>query len=380
MYRFFFMASVLLFLAMTVFVYLNYPKSWRENKMFRVVLILWHLTGMLAISIIFTVFKTIHHAGIKYEIVRIGTYYYLMVLLLTILFAIRLAISSLYLFIMKKRGAEIPEQGKRWLTDKRVHSILFILAAYVITTAGYFNIDILNTTEYDITIHKKSAEKDLNVLLVADIHAGSGNWEFTYTELAEQIDNANADVILLAGDIFDETTSDHDVELVNWMLETIRQPRYGIYYVYGNHDDSTNDWAGKTIRSMGVTTLDDRMTILGEDVQLIGHDDPKHSSLTYQQLMSSLQVDSEKPVLMLTHRPKEFRELSELGIDLAVAGHTHGFNIPFFMGEPSLNDMYYGWRQYGNLNAVTTSGVAAWGWHYKWPAKSEIVLIHLHFD
>ena len=154
MYQIFFMASVLLFLAMTVFVYRNYPKSWRENKLFRAVLILWHLTGMIAISIIFTVFKSIPHAGIKYEIVRIGTYYYLMVLLLTILFAVRLLISSLYRFIMKKRGAEIPEEGKRWLTDRRVHSILFILTAYVITTAGYFNIDILNTTEYDITIHK----------------------------------------------------------------------------------------------------------------------------------------------------------------------------------------------------------------------------------
>ncbi len=380
MYQAAFLASVFLFLAMTVFVYWNYPKSWHDNKLFRVVLFIWHLTGMAAISVIFTTFKMIPHAGIKYEIVRIGTYYYLMILLLTMLFAVRLLISRLYVFIQKKRGVPIKEEQTLWLTDKRVHAIVFIVIAYAVTTAGYFNIDILHTTEYDISIHKKSTEKDLNVLLLADLHAGSGNWEFTYTELAEQIRLANADVILLAGDIFDETTSEHDVELVKWMLETIPQPRYGIYYVYGNHDDRREDWAGKKMREMGVTTLEDTMTLLGEDVQLIGHDDPNRSLLTYRELMDSLTVDYDKPVLMLTHRPKQFHEMAELGIDLAVAGHTHGFNIPFFMGEPARNDMYYGWRQYGDLNAVTTSGVAAWGWHYKWPAISEIVLIHLHFE
>jgi hypothetical protein len=42
--------------------------------------------------------------------------------------------------------------------------------------------------------------------------------------------------------------------------------------------------------------------------------------------------------------------------------------------------MYYGIRRYDNMTAVVTSGVSAWGFHYKWPAVSEIVTIHVTFD
>ena len=32
-----------------------------------------------------------------------------------------------------------------------------------------------------------------------------------------------------------------------------------------------------------------------------------------------------------------------------------------------------------NGSAITTSGVSAWGYHYKWPAESEVVTIHVTF-
>lgn len=371
-----FLAAAGAVLAMSVFVYLNYPKSWRENRMFRAVLILWHLFGMSAAAMIFTVFKEIPYMGIKYEIVRIGTYYYMMVLFLTILFGVRDLISFLIHFIKRKPvGTE-----QHWYTKREIQAILFITVSFLITTAGYFNIDFLHTTEYDIAVHKQSAEKNLNVLLIADIHAGSGNWDFLYLDLEDKINAAEPDVILLAGDIFDETTSERDVELVRRLFESIKEPRYGIFYIYGNHDDARDDWTGTKLREMGMTALGDRMTVLGSDIQLIGHDDPKVSHLTCEQLMASLDIDYDKPVLVLEHRPKEFSRLAELGGDLAVAGHTHGFNIPFFMGSPAFNDMYYGFRKYGDLNAVTTSGASVWGWHYRLPSRSEIVSLHLHFD
>jgi hypothetical protein len=42
--------------------------------------------------------------------------------------------------------------------------------------------------------------------------------------------------------------------------------------------------------------------------------------------------------------------------------------------------MFSGIESYGKMTAVTTSGVSAWGFHYKWPAESEVVKIHLTFD
>ena len=379
MYSLGFLASVFVFFGMTVFVYKNYPLSWRENRMFRLVLLLWHLSGMISIALIFTTFHRIPSTGMKYSISRIGTFYYVMLLLLTLLFAVRLVIRSAVLWFMKRRAVRLTPEKQSILKDRRVHAMAFIAASYLITVQGYFNIDDLHTTTYRVSIPKQSALDSMTVVFLADIHAGSGNWEFTYRQLEEQINAAKPDVLLLGGDIFDETTSDQDVELVRELLEDIDPPKYGIYYVYGNHDDPGTGWAAEQMRSMGAEVLDDRMVLLGEDIQLIGHHDPTHSDLTGPELLSRLEIDDTKPVLVLTHRPKEFADLAEQGADLVLAGHTHGFNIPFFLGGPAFNDMYYGIRSYGNMTAITTSGVSAWGWHYKWPAISEIVRIELQF-
>ena len=71
---------------------------------------------------------------------------------------------------------------------------------------------------------------------------------------------------------------------------------------------------------------------------------------------------------------------ASLGADLVMAGHTHGFNIPHFFSTSLVNDMLSGLRKYGDMYAVTTSGTGAWGFHYKWPAESEVVCIRVHFD
>lgn len=379
MYQFAFLFAFLLFIGFSFFVYFNYPVSWRKNSMFNLVLLIWHFFGLSAIGVIFTSFRKITHQGLRYEIVRVGTYYYLMILLLTIFFGVRLIISLIYVWVKKKRNEPIPEAGTRLITDKRMHSIVFIAAAYIVCTIGFFNIDILHEKEYDIAIPKQSEPASLTISFLADVHAGSGNWDFTYDDMVSIINRSSPDVVLLGGDIYDETTSDIDVAMFEDALKRIDPPRYGIYYIYGNHDNYTDDWAGKRMEEAGVRVLKDEMVMLGNDIQLIGTMDPKHDHLSVEELFQKTAPDRSKPVIVLTHRPEHFNELDLAGADISLAGHTHGFNFPFALGSPLLEDMYYGEKQYGDMTAITTSGVAAWGWHYKFPAQSEVVTLHLHF-
>jgi len=252
--------------------------------------------------------------------------------------------------------------------------------SFGICIAGYFNIDFLHSREYEVKVNAKSAQPELTVCLIADVHAGTGTWEYIYDDLADRIDACNADVLLLAGDVFDETTAPDDVENVAWLLSTIKKPRYGMYYVYGNHDDSREDWAAEQLRQMGVITLNNEMTVLGEDIQLFGIQDSRRSVAEIREMFENARPDPQKPILAMIHRPTHFRDLSALGCDLVTAGHTHGFNIPAFIGGPLFGDMFSGIESYGKMTAVTTSGVSAWGFHYKWPAESEVVKIHLTFD
>ena len=153
-----------------------------------------------------------------------------------------------------------------------------------------------------------------------------------------------------------------------------------MYYVYGNHDNKNDDWAAKKMEEMGVTVLQDEMITISDDIQLIGLLDPKLKAEDPETLFPKLNLYYDYPIIVLQHRPKHYQMLSELGADLVMAGHTHGFNIPFYLTLPLLSDSYYGLKKYNEMSAITSSGVSAWGFHYKFPAESEVVNIHVTFN
>ena len=153
-----------------------------------------------------------------------------------------------------------------------------------------------------------------------------------------------------------------------------------MYYVYGNHDNKTDDWAAKKMDEMGVTVLQDEVIKIGEDIQLVGLLDPKVNAEDPETLFPKLNLNHENPIIVLQHRPIHYKMLSKLGADLVMAGHSHGFNIPFYLTLPLLSDSYYGLKTYDEMSAITSSGVSAWGFHYKFPAESEVVNIHVTFN
>lgn len=347
--------------------------------MFVALLVLWHIVGLTSVVMIFAAFKTIPYENIRYEISRIGTCYYIMTTIQAILFLIRAISRRAYLLVSKYRSTPLEKQEVRWVKDKSIHAVIITGLSFCVFVAGYFNIDILNKTRYEVEVPADSVNEELTICLIADIHAGSGTWEYTYDDLEEMIDSSNADVLLIAGDVFDETTSETDVDHVCELISTIDQPRYGIYMVYGNHDAALEDGMLERLSEAGVTVISDEMTVIAEDVQLIGCMDPVFNPVSFEDLWEICAPDQDNPVIVLTHRPSQFQQMSDLGCDLVMAGHTHGFNIPQFLGANLFGDMYSGIREYGSMTAVTTSGVSAWGYHYKWPAESEVVTIHVTF-
>ena len=377
-----FLVAAIGFVLISVFVFMNYPLSWRKDKLFVTLLALWHLVGTVALTIVFTRFRYIAYENIRHEICRTATLFFVSTTLLAMFFLFRIIYTRTYQFILRRTGHG-PKNTHRRISDRRYQTVIFILLSFGIALAGYFNIDFLKLNTYDVEVHAESAESGLRICLVSDIHAGSGCYEYTYDDLVEQINACNADVLLIGGDLFDETTAENDADNFVWVLQTIRQPKYGIYYVYGNHDGLMEDWvpgAKDAVLKAGVKVLADEMVTLGEDIQLIGCLDPKLRAEDFETLYVRLQPDPDKPLIVLTHRPKHFREMAALGVDLVMAGHTHGFNIPHFFSTSLVNDMLDGLKTYGDMTAITSSGVGAWGFHYTWPAESEVVCIQLHFN
>ena len=373
-----FVFALLGLILLTGFIFINYPKQWRSKISFRVIINIFHAVGTLCLAGIFVIYKRIPYDWLKWIISRWGSIYYVVILYLAILFGLRLVARFFYIGVMGARHKRFTARQIRHLLDKRVHSVVFLLIAFGIAFYGSFNIGNVVVTHYDVEVNKSCSRDSLNVVFFADTHCGAGTWSVTYDRIGQEIRDENPDIILIGGDVFDETTSDDDIEYFRELIESLDAP-LGIYYIYGNHDDNRDDYSARILREMGINVLEDEMVSI-DGVQLIGRLDPVDDQLPLDELMNKVNKDDSQPTIMLTHRPVEFKEISETGCDIALAGHTHGFNIPQFMGRNIAYDMYYGRKKYGNMTAITTSGVSAWGFHYKFPAKSEIVSLHISFN
>lgn len=361
------------------YIYLNYPKDWRNNPVFNIISIAFHIVGTVALFLILVCYKNIPFEWMKIAVSRAGAIYYVVVLYMAIFCTLRHLVRFIFIVTKKIFRRPFSRRDMKMIYDHRVHSVVFLALSFLVAIYGFVNVGILHITDYNMHIDKACDMDELNIVFIADTHCGAGTWKRTYDKLADDINFCNPDVVLIGGDVFDETTSDKDVEYMRNVIDRIH-PEMGVYFIYGNHDDSTDDWAEKTMESMGVTVLKDEMVVLGDSgVQLVGRLDPMENPMGLKDLMNKLQPDQSKPIIMLNHRPEQFQEMSGLGVDLALSGHTHGFNIPQFAGRNLAYDMYYGFRDYDGMKAITTSGVSVWGFHYRFPSRSEIVNVHVTF-
>ena len=122
----------------------------------------------------------------------------------------------------------------------QMHRIAGCLCALAILTAslwGVVNARIIHVTPYDVTVEKQVAGMDeMKVVLVADLHLGYNIGEKQMERMVEKINEQDADLVVIAGDIFDnEWEAVDDPDGIAATLRGIRS-KYGVYACYGNHD------------------------------------------------------------------------------------------------------------------------------------------------
>ena len=263
---------------------------------------------------------------------------------------------------------------------------------------GMANADRLRVTDYEITLD--GAGEDMTVALLADLHLGYST-ETAYIEQAvQEVNNMQADLVVIAGDIFDnEYEAIPEPGRIAAALASLHST-YGVYACWGNHDLSEPILAGFTwdtadadkddprmeafLRQAGITLLADEAVTLGNGVQLVGRKDPSRDKklgdgrLSPEALLEPL--DPARPVFVIDHQPKELDELAAAGADLDLSGHTHdGQMFPGNLIMPLIWDNPCGCLQVGGMYSVVTSGLGVWGPDMRVGTKSEIVRITVHF-
>lgn len=228
----------------------------------------------------------------------------------------------------------------------------------------------LKTVVY--TINSDKVENPVRIALIADLH-GCYYGENQKT-LVNAIKNGNPDILLLAGDIFDDDVPYQNSKI---FLKEIAH-LYPCYYVTGNHEYWSYDVDNilDIISSYNVTILDGEQVILdinGEKINICGISDPdkEHYTQSTDTPVSQLDfleqnVDFENFTVLLTHRPEFIDTYLNYSYDLAVAGHAHGgqWRIPFILnGIYAPNQGIFpkyagGFYSFDNMDFIVSRGLA----------------------
>lgn len=275
-----------------------------------------------------------------------------------------------------------------------------ILLVAGMVAAGIASAHYLRTTEYEITIDKEAGgRKDLQIVLLADLHLGYSIGIKVMERMAERVNSLHPDLIVLAGDIFDneyEALEDPRrlAEILAGMCST-----YGTYACYGNHDIQEKVLAGFTfgeksakksdprmdafLREANIRLLRDEAVLIDDAFYVCGRADRTcpgrgiEVRKTPAELMEGL--DQDKPIIVIDHQPKELQELADAGVDLDLCGHTHDGQI--FPGNLLIRLMWenpYGYLKKGNMHNIVTSGVGVFGPYMRLGTKSEVCSIKVH--
>jgi len=217
------------------------------------------------------------------------------------------------------------------------------------------------------------------ILHLSDLHLGSMTSSQWLQKTVDTCNGLNPDLVVITGDVLD-----HHIDVSSDYTGLLKQlaAGHGVFAVTGNHDFySGKEGFIEFAKAAGITVLDNRAVTVAGSLQVAGIDDfaARRFGVQLPSLAQILQqCDSDKPVILLAHRPTVFEEAEQHGVDLQFSGHFHAGQIPPL--DLIIYVSYrYPWGLYRKNKAhiYTSCGTNTWGPPMRLFSRSEIVLLTL---
>ncbi|MBQ6468894.1 MAG: metallophosphoesterase [Lachnospiraceae bacterium] len=283
-------------------------------------------------------------------------------------------------------------------------SAALLLSLLVLTVCvniyGYRHARDVRVTSYEIAKEELGQTELAKIILIGDLHMGVNSSTRIYEDMVERVNEQDADLILIAGDIVTsayEAMKDPDAYAA--VLEKM-QAKKGKYVIYGNHDVEEPLLGGFStigadqavrhpetagfLKKCGWTLLTDEVISLPEfnGLVLAGRRDESRpgDGVAQRAPLAVLlkDVPPQSPILLLQHEPSDLTELDRYGVDLSVSGHTHDGQIfPGNIASRIRGPQSYGLKNWGDSQALVTSGVGFYGPPIRVGTISEIAVINL---
>lgn len=326
---------------------------------------------------------------------RISTYW-IGIMLYSLLYAVLFDLLRLIAKHTKLKNTLLFSRGS-------VISIGSVVVACAVATClyGIFNARNIKVNEYSVTVNKScGSDKHLKAVLVADLHMGYAIGVDHITNMVEKINQQDADIVIIAGDIFDNSYDGmDDPEGIKAQLKSIKS-KYGVYAVYGNHDIDekilmgfTFDWGGKQLHNEKMTNfmkecniklINDESVLINDEFYLVGRrdtDKPGTEDGTRAEISElTKDLDKTKPIFVLSHEPDELQKTADAGADIDFSGHTHDGQL--FPGNLTIGLFWEnpcGMIKKDNMYSIVTSGVGVYGTFMRVGTDAEICSVDIDF-
>jgi predicted MPP superfamily phosphohydrolase len=190
----------------------------------------------------------------------------------------------------------------------------------------------------DVPVANLPSELDgLRIAQLSDIHIGD---YMPPPEIRRAVDMANdlqPDISFVTGDFVSSVGDPLDACITE--LSRLRAP-LGVWGCNGNHEiyAGVEDEAERLFHEMGMRLLRASSTVVehnGGRFNLLGVDYQRDHMTSEGDRPGPMLAEIERlirrdmPNILLSHNPNSFRRAAELGIELSLAGHTHGGQVKF---------------------------------------------------
>lgn len=266
----------------------------------------------------------------------------------------------------------------------------FVAGAYGLLY-GRLNVEI---TRHRVKLSRlPQAFEGLRIAQLSDIHIGPFMTAEEVRRCVALTNELRPDLVALTGDFinWDPATQ----EPVVLALAGLQAP-LGVFGCLGNHElwTDTEDSIARLfaaqhirilrresapIRSQGAT-----LNLLGVNFESRTRLGPPGGRFVRQYLEGAEHlVMPDTANILLTHNPNAFDRAAELGIDLTLAGHTHGGQVNLEFIHPSLTparlitDYVRGWFQKGAAQLYVNRGIGTFGVPIRFGSPPEITLLEL---
>lgn len=254
------------------------------------------------------------------------------------------------------------------------------LALLVCGYGTFQGLQVPQVREHTVQLSRLPPELDgLRIAVLADIHASPVNNARYVQAVVERTNAAQPDLIVLPGDMVDGDAPTQAANIAP--LAQLRAP-FGVWSAPGNHEyySGFDAWAQvyEELQLHYLTNHAQVLDIRGQRVAISGVGDPAYGRLSQQNRDPNVPEGMPPDVLtvaeqaraagaqfhiLLGHQPKMAPLYAPHGVDLQIAGHTHGGHIvgmDRWLVAPANAGFVRGLYDVGAMRLFVSSGAGLW--------------------